>query len=59
MKNLYIIETNNKYNQVLVFTSKTKAIKWSKSATRWSDEQIKKNVQKVSRSWQGFFSIYR
>ena len=58
MKKLYIIETNNKHNNILIFTSKAKARRWSKKATRWTSEQIEKNIKEVSRSWQGFFTIF-
>ena len=47
---MYFLETTNRFNQILVFKSKRKAIKWCKLATRWTDEQILENIHKMHKS---------
>ena len=39
------IFTGNSFNQILIFESVDDAKKWAKSATSWSDEEIKNNIK--------------
>lgn len=47
---MYYLETGNRFNQILVFKNKRKAIKWCKLATRWNDEQILENIHKMNKA---------
>lgn len=58
MKQLYVIYTHNRFNQILIFTSYKKAYNWLKTATRLNDEQIKKEIIKTREAWQGFAEAF-
>lgn len=58
MKKLYMIKTENEYNQLLIFTSKKEAVAWAKSATRWSDAEIEQNIRTLNKNWHGCFDIF-
>ena len=42
----YAVETENQYDQILMFDTHKEAVSWCKSATRWSDDEIAKNIKK-------------
>lgn len=44
-KVLYYIETQNRHNQILVFTNKKQAVKWCKLATVWNEDRIKSEIK--------------
>lgn len=58
MEKLYMIRTGNRFNQLLIFTSKEAATQWAHSATMWNDEQIERNIEKVPIDSRGFYSIF-
>lgn len=58
MNKLYLIKTKNEHNQLLVFTSKRKAVAWAKKATRWSDAEIEQNIQTLNKNWRKCFDIF-
>lgn len=58
MKKLYMIKTENEYNQLLIFTSKKEAVAWAKRATRWSDAEIEQNIRTLNKNWHGCFDIF-
>jgi hypothetical protein len=56
---MYYIYTENRFNQVLIFNTYEEAFNWCKSATRWTDDEIKANIKKPRPVYNGatFFSI--
>lgn len=42
----YAVETENQYDQILMFDTHKEAVSWCKSATRWSDDEIAKHIKK-------------
>lgn len=54
---MFYIFTQNKFNQVLIFDSKEKAVAWCKAAAVWTDKEIEENI-KIPVSGNGFLSIY-
>ena len=52
----YYIFTGNRFNQVLIFDTYEQAYNWCKSATHWSDAEIKNEI-KTPRQQHGFCSI--
>ena len=42
---MYYILTENRHNQILLFDSFEDAFNWCKSATRWTDAEIKENIK--------------
>lgn len=58
MKKLYCIETDNRFNQILIFTSLTDAVRWAKKATRWTKEEIEKNIRIVQKNRLGCFDVF-
>ena len=47
--NIYMIYTENKHNQILVFENYNDAVSWCKSATSWNDKEIKENIKQPYR----------
>ena len=47
---LYVIYTENAFDQVLIFTSKADAIEWAEKATNWSVAEIKNNIKKAHKT---------
>lgn len=45
----YYILTENRHNQILLFDSFKDAFNWCKSATRWTDAEIKANIKTASK----------
>lgn len=45
----YYILTENRHNQILLFDSFEDAFNWCKSATRWTDAEIKANIKTASK----------
>ena len=46
---MYYILTGNRHNQILLFDSFEDAFSWCKSATRWTDAEIKANIKTASK----------
>ena len=46
---MYYILTENRYNQILLFDSYEDAFNWCKTATRWTDAEIKANIKTASK----------
>lgn len=44
MKKLYYVRTENRFNQVLVFTSKNKARQWLHQATKYDKDKIEESI---------------
>lgn len=44
MQNLYIVNTYNRHNQILIFESKESACEWLKRATSLTAEEIEKEI---------------
>ena len=42
---MYCIFTGNNFNQILIFEDYKKAVAWCKRATRWTDDEIEKNIK--------------
>ena len=57
MKKIYIILTNNRFNEVLVFTNYKKAFNWCKSATNWNNKKIKEEI-KTPLKVGDFFAVF-
>ena len=53
----YYILTENRYNQILLFDSFEDAFNWCKSATRWTDAEIKANIKTASKMGS-YYSIF-
>lgn len=53
----YYIFTGNRFNQVLIFDTYEQAYNWCKSATRWSDAEIKNEI-KTPKQGHDFCSIF-
>lgn len=47
MQDTYAIYTGNRFNQVLLFDSFEAAAVWCRSATRWTETEIKENIKKA------------
>lgn len=47
---LYVINTQNRHKQYLIFTSKEQAIIWAKKATNWSNIEIITNIKKLTKT---------
>lgn len=58
MKAIYTIDTKNRFGQVLVFTDKDTAINWARKSTKWTEEEIEKNIEEHPQAWQGFYSLW-
>lgn len=58
MDKLFIIKTENRFNQILIFETEKAAQDWASKATSWTPEQIEKNIETVEKDWRGFFSVY-
>lgn len=59
MKKIYYIATENKFNQILIFTSKKAAEMWAKAATRWTPAEISKNIKESNfNKFSKFYSIF-
>lgn len=54
---LFYINTGNRFNQVLIFTSYTDAVSWCKVATRWTDEEISARIKRTEKNRDGSFSV--
>lgn len=46
---MYYILTENRHNQILLFDSYEDAFNWCKTATRWTDAEIKANIKTASK----------
>lgn len=55
---LYYIITGNAHGQIIVFESYEAAKAWSKTATRWSEEEIAQNIRTASANGKNFYSIF-
>lgn len=56
----YYIYTNNRFDQILIFNNYNDAFNWCKSATRWSDEEIKENIKTESKiDFSKYSSIFK
>ena len=53
----YYILTENRHNQILLFDSFEDAFNWCKSATRWTDAEIKANI-KTAPKMGSHYSIF-
>ena len=49
-KELFIIYTENRFNQVLIFETWEAAAKWARAATRWTETEIKNQIRKATRT---------
>ena len=47
MMDIYAIYTGNRFNQVLLFDSFEAAAAWCRSATRWTETEIKEKIKKA------------
>jgi hypothetical protein len=56
---MYYIYAENAFNQVLIFNNYEDAFNWCKSATRWTDEEIKAKIKEPRSAYNGasFLSI--
>ena len=55
---MYYIYAENAFNQVLIFNTYEDAFNWCKSATRWTDEEIKAKIKEPRQAYNGAtFSI--
>ena len=56
---MYYIYTENRFNQILIFNSYEDAFNWCKSATHWTDKEIKANIKEPKPAYNGasFLSI--
>ena len=52
----YYIYTENRFNQILIFDSYEDAFSWCKSATRWTDEEIRKNIKRPIKTGKNKYS---
>ena len=57
MKKIYYVRTDNRFNQVLVFTSKNKARKWLQQATRYDKNKIEESIIE-SNLFNDYFNIF-
>ena len=51
---MYYIYTGNRFNQILIFENYEDAFTWCKSATRWTDDEIRKAIKQPKK--QGNYS---
>ena len=47
---LYALNTENRFGQYLIFTSKKDLLEWAHIATRQTDDEILANTQKLTKS---------
>lgn len=57
MKKLYYVRTENRFNQVLVFTSKNKARQWLRQATKYDKEKIEESIIETY-LFDNYFNIF-
>lgn len=53
---MYYVYTGNRFNQILIFDTFEDAFEWCRSATRWTDEEIKKAIKEPKKQEQGNYS---
>jgi hypothetical protein len=59
MKKLYQVNTGNRHGQILIFTTKAKAILWLSKVLRQDFLASAINdIKEIDTSWQGFYNIF-
>jgi len=59
MKKLYQVNTGNRHGQILIFTTKAKAILWlSKVMQKDFLASAINNITEIEATWQGFYNIF-
>ena len=58
MRDLFYIDTENRFGQILVFENYDSAVEWCKKATTWNEEQIKNKVRKSVSYGTTYTSLY-
>lgn len=44
MKDLYVVDTENRFGQILIFEKREDAVDWLRSATTWDEQKINNSV---------------
>ena len=57
MEKIYYVRTENRFNQVLVFTSKRKAREWLQQATTYDKNKIEESILETYR-FDNYFNIF-
>jgi hypothetical protein len=58
MKKLFYVETKNRHEQVLFFTSYDEAFTWLKMSTKWNEEKIKENIITTHKTYNNYFNFF-
>jgi hypothetical protein len=59
MKKLYQVNTGNRHGQILIFTTKAKAILWLSKVLRQDFLASAINdIIEIDTTWQGFYNIF-
>ena len=54
---LYVIYMENAFDQILIFPTKDGAREWARTATRWNDDEIERNIKKVAEHTDGIYHV--
>ena len=55
---IFAIFTENRFNQVLLFSSWNNAADWCRKATTWTEEQIAKNIKTARRNGGNYLDLF-
>lgn len=58
METICFVYTENRHNQILIFKNYNDAHKWCKAATRWTEEEIKKNIRYAQDSTGDYYNLF-
>lgn len=58
MRDLFYIDTENRFGQILVFEDYDSAVEWCKKSTTWNEEQIKNKVRQGVSYGTTYTSLY-
>lgn len=58
MRDLFYINTENRFGQILVFEDYDSAVEWCQKSTTWNEEQIKNKVRQSINYGTTYTSLY-
>lgn len=58
MKKLYMVKTENRFNQLKIFDKYGEAYTWLLKATGWDNEKIKNSITTLEKNRLGAFDIF-
>ncbi len=54
---LYVIYTENAFDQILIFPTKDDAREWARKATQWDENEIERKIKKVAKVVDGMYHV--